>query len=270
MKDLKFWKKVSSFLNQGIPLFCAIVAENTPHSPGTKGAKLALPKKGKPFGTIGGGAMEYAVLEEGKTLLYKGDHIQPYLEHLVHRKDGSGKPSGMICSGEQTNLYFILQEKDITRVKTLIHLLEKQEKGLYRISATKGMEVLEETPMFHCPSIRLMGRRDTKEWIFEEELVNRNRIAIFGAGHCGKALSWVMEGLGYWIELLETRQDVATFLENHFAHRKILLEDFEQGASYVSFPQITFAVVMTVDQPTDVRALKGILHKPFPYIGVMG
>ena len=101
---IDFWKTLFSHLQEGRKTFISLVAENTKGSPGTPGAKFLVPEKGELYGTIGGGNMEYRLIERAKSILSENE-FSPEIQTLHHKKTGKGEKSGMICSGSQTNVY---------------------------------------------------------------------------------------------------------------------------------------------------------------------
>ena len=88
-----------------VTAFVAIVADHTRHSPGTRGAKMLIGPNGLQIGTIGGGVMEGRMLEVASSALAAG--ATPSLDVLHHRERPEGSPSGLICAGRQTMVYFV-------------------------------------------------------------------------------------------------------------------------------------------------------------------
>ena len=109
-----------------------------------------------------------------------------------------------------------------------------------------------------------------KNWHYQEQLKNFNRIAIMGGGHCSLALSRVMNNLGYDVFVFETRENISTLGLNKFATKVHIISDFKEAVSRINLPHRTQIVIMTTDVASDVRVLLGILDKPFPFVGVMG
>ena len=267
---LPFWKFARSRLAKGDPVFLAHVAHNTRHSPGTRGAQLAVTTGGATFGTIGGGIMEAQVLEIAQKAFQTGD-FSPRYEQLVHRrkapKGENSRTSGLICAGTQTNVYHLLEaDRDLAALTTIIDTLEADAPGLITIDAG-GLSVDLATP---DPAASPYHFEGGQTWRFSRQLLNWKRVAIIGGGHCGLALSRVMSQLGYAVTIFENRPDVFTFLENQFATRKVVVDDYQEAAAHIVHPRWTHVVVMTANQPDDLRALLGITEHSFPYIGVMG
>lgn len=265
---MSFWTKLLEYLDTGHRAFVGLVADNTSHSPGTRGAKIFVRADGTTEGTIGGGIMEAEIIERGVAALEAGDFDADY-EVLYHRKKGKGAKSGLICAGHQTNVYFLCDpERDRDVIAEVVARLEADRAGLLRIGPG-GMRLEEESEITRERApIRLVDHEDG--WRYEEQLLNWKRAAIIGGGHCGLALSRVLANLGYTVTLFDTREDVFTFVENEYARYKIAVDDFADAGAHIDHPALTHVIVMTMGQPGDVRGLLGTIEGPYPYIGVMG
>ena len=263
----KFWTKLLQKLSKNQQVFLALVVHHTNGSPGTTGAKLWVAETGKTYGTIGGGIMEYKLIDRAKEILQQ-ENFQPEIQTLYHRTSGSGEKSGMICSGSQTNLYYLCHpSKDIEVIEKVVSLLEKDISGSLSID-TSGISVEEKPVNLAQPAIQLI--QESGRWKYEEQLLNRKRIAILGGGHCSLALSRVMSQLDYEVLIFDTRHEVSTLTQNTYARSVKIVEDYQAAGAVIPFPQLTYVVVMTTDFPSDIRALLGVVSLPFPFIGVMG
>ena len=244
-----------------------MVAEHTQHSPGTTGAKLLVAKECDPLGTIGGGIMEFTLVNRAYNILNNGN-FTPEIQSLDHKKTGTDEQSGMICAGKQTNLYYVCEpEKDGEIVDKIVQNLTEGQSAILSISP-EGMSLHKQELENHDSQYSFTQSDD--HWCYQEQLKNYNRIAILGGGHCSLALSRVMKNLGYDVFVFETRGNISTLGENNFADTTNILDDFKDAASQLSLPENTQVVVMTTDVPNDVRGLLGLLDFPFPFIGVMG
>ena len=263
----KFWKKLLRQLQKNRRVFLTLVAAHSHGSPGTTGAKMFVSEMGKIIGTIGGGVMEFKVIERAKQIL-KQEEFTPEIEILYHRSSGAGDKSGMICGGSQTNLYYLCRpQADTSTLEKAIDILEKDISGSLYIQP-EGMSVEEKPLILKQPQIQLS--QTAGGWVYEEQLLNRNRIAIVGGGHCSLALSRVMKQLGYEVLVFDTRSDVSTLTQNVYGRSVRQIEDYQNVGDLISYPQLTCVVVMTSDFPSDVRALLGIVSVDFAFIGVIG
>ncbi len=262
-----YWETVASLLRDSQNVFLAMVAEHTRHSPGTTGAKLLVAKDRDPVGTIGGGIMEYSLMKRAIGILENGS-FTPEIQTLSHRKSGPEEKSGMICAGKQTNLYYLcLPEKDGETVERIVHLLNHNRSALLSIGPS-GMAVQKQKPNVNELQIKLS--QDNNNWLYEEQLQNFKRIAIIGGEHCSLARSRVMKHLGYDVFVFDTRASVSTAIENKYARTVQIVDDYQDVAALIQYPELTQVVVMTTDVASDIRGLLGVIHQPFPFIGVMG
>jgi xanthine dehydrogenase accessory factor len=174
----------------------------------------------------------------------------------------------MICAGSQTNLYYLCRpQADGETVDRLASVVAEGRSGTLRIDR-RGMSLAAEAPDLERPQRRLERRGD--EWLYEEELLNRRRLAILGGGHCALALARLMARLGYDVLAFEGPQkEPVPELAEHVRSLETVA-DFRAAGGRVAHPELTWVVVMTSDFPSDVRALAGVLPRPFPFVGVMG
>lgn len=264
---IRFWETAARHLRRGEQIFLAFVAAHEEHSPGTAGAKLLTPEKGSPFGSVGGGIMEHDIIQRGQTLLAANSDFTPEIQTLDHRAKGRGTPSGLVCAGQQTNLYWLaIPKRDLPEIEKIIDLLKRDQPGILTISP-EGLTAEPAPVDLDAPPVRL---HETAEgWRYEEQLFNRKRLAILGGGHCALALSRTMQWLGFDVQVFDTRPGVPSFEKNRFA-RTIRVKDYADAGTEIPYPALTDVVLMTNDFHADVAALRGVLPGPFPYIGLMG
>ena len=263
----QFWEELRQKLSENQKIFLALVAHHTKGSPGTTGAKLWVAETGETYGTIGGGIMEHNLIDRAKEILTRED-FKPEIQTLYHRTSGLGEKSGMICSGSQTNLYYLCQpSRDKEIIEKVVSLIEQDISGSLFIDLS-GMSVEEKAINLSQPAIQLT--QNSGRWRYEEQLLNRQRIAIIGGGHCSLALSRVMSQLDYEVLVFDTRHEVSTLTQNTYARSVKIVEDYQEVGALIPFPQLTCVVVMTTDFTSDIRALLGVVSLPFPFIGVIG
>lgn len=262
-----FWSELARRLERDDAVFLAVVVASTAGSPGTAGAKLLVTRDGEQVGTIGGGVMESRLVERAKAAL-RGGPFFAEARTLRHSERGPDERSGMICSGHQTNVaYLCRRAADLGLVERAARLVEAARGGTLAL-APAGL-ALDERPIDpSAPPYRWTQSRGA--WRYEEDLLERRRLAILGAGHCGRALARVMARVGWDVLVFDTRGDVATFRAIEEARRKEVVADYAEAGPRIDYPEITRVVVLTSDFGSDVRALSGLLGGPFPFLGLMG
>lgn len=258
--DMTFWRTLAEHLHTGQPAFVGLVADHTRHSPGTRGAQIFVKPNGLQVGTIGGGAMEAALLERAQLSLQSDARQTTRVLH--HSEDAPGDRSGLICAGKQTMVYFVADPADAEIFERFADASDADEE--VELAIENGHPDIRPRVVGTAPPIELRGE------VYAEHAVNRRRVAIVGGGHCGLALSRVMSQLGYHVTNFEVRPDVFTFTQNCFAHERVVVDDYVDAAPRVRFPSLTHFVVMTADVVSDTRAIVGSVGLAFPYKGVMG
>lgn len=261
-----FWRELVQHLKSGQPVFVAVVADHTRHSPGSRGAKMAVKPDGSQFGTIGGGVMEAEILRRSASALDQR-RVRTNVEILEHKGDSGGhyNPSGLICAGRQTMVYWIAEPGDLVVYEAFADAVEADRER--ELQVVEGVASVVDAPlrMDEAP-VRLT----TEPMVYREHAVERHRVAIAGGGHCGFALSRTMSQLGYRTSIYDIREDLFTLEENDWVDEKSIVADYVEVGPAVRYPQLTHLVVMTADLASDVRALEGAAGIAFPYVGVMG
>ncbi|MEC7230764.1 MAG: XdhC family protein [Verrucomicrobiota bacterium] len=201
-------------------------------------------------------------MDEAIAILKQDPMPKPRLRQLRHRADSSDQSSGLICGGSQTNLELVLSPNQ--HLKIIARLVTSAVSGLGSVRCTSdGLELSDES----VETVKL--KQMEKEWEVSLPLLNRRRVAVFGAGHCGVALANTMHRLGYEVTILDSRSDIGT-TEGLAKSIKLIVTDFEDAAACVDHPNHTVAIVMTYSMDTDLKALSGLLDKDFDWIGLMG
>ncbi|MFB6262008.1 MAG: XdhC family protein [Bradymonadaceae bacterium] len=269
---MSFWRQLHDKLELGEPVFLCLVAHNTTHSPGTRGAKMFVEPDGSITGTIGGGGMEADVIDLGVEVLEEGE-FEPDYQTLVHRKEGvdEEEQSGLICAGKQTHVYYLCRPgRDLEVLAEVVRRNEADESGLLVLDED-GIRLESEDHIDpQTPPVRL--REDGEDWQYEEQIVEWKRAAVLGGGHVGAAVCRQLDLLGYAIENFDVRDDVFTFRQNEWADHKHVVDDYADCGELIRYPGLTHVIVVTSDYPSDVRALLGVVEREadFPYIGAMG
>ena len=120
-KELELWNFAISKLKQNESVVLMVVAESAGSSPGRQAFKMIVAQDGL-AGSIGGGVMEVALVEQARSQIT--DHkFQNKIIEQVHRKNAPNA-SGMICSGSQTVIVFELNFSHLGDVEKIIEAHE--------------------------------------------------------------------------------------------------------------------------------------------------
>ena len=210
--------------------------------------------------------MEHRLVEQARTLLREGG-AQPEKRTLVHSDTAEGERSGMVCEGSQSNVFCVLADRDRATVDAIVAAVREDRPAWIAID-TNGLGLTDREADFSRPQFALTG--DGEYWRYEEDLLNRHRLAVIGGGHCAVALAEVMARLGYRTRIFDTRTEVVTHDRAAAVGSVSHLADYAAAGPLIGYPELTAVVVMTADFQTDVRALLGVAELPVPFVGLMG
>ncbi|MCX6555402.1 MAG: XdhC family protein [Candidatus Aminicenantes bacterium] len=284
MNKSSFWEFVRECQQAGEPVLLLLVVESGGSSPGKPGFKMAVTADGLIYGTIGGGIMERKLADKAVRLLDSGLE-RPQLLKLLHHEnrtaasvpswgrtaasvplwDGSGKRSGMICSGWQRLVMLPLTDMDSDAVDSLIFALKRNRPGRLKITPA-GMEFQPRKTPSAGTAFTFTANDD---WLYQEEAGQRPTLTIIGGGHVGLALSRVMVDLNFHVVVLDDRPSVATMSENSFANEKRLVS-YKSIGRHVSEGGQCYAVIMTFGHQADELVLGQLAGKKLRYLGLMG
>lgn len=271
-KQLITWQLIASSLQQNIAVMMLYVLESNGSSPGRQGFCMAVNANGEMQGSIGGGIMEHKFVEMAKQMADDGWRMAHKnqqgtgLRKQIHDKTAAKNQSGMICSGNQTILMYLVKKEDETTIKNIIVCLEKNRNGL-----------LKFTPEHLFFDANYLPNKDfffkqysEDDWLYEEKLGIKNKLFIIGGGHCSLALSRLFSTMDFYIELFDERDELNTLESNNYVHKKHIVENYEALAGIELQGNNNYVVIMTVGYRTDNIVLKTLINKPFKYIGMLG
>lgn len=139
------WQFIIEEKKKGSKVILLYVVNSVGSSPGRQGFKMAVSSTGKMCGSIGGGIMEHKFVEMAKEEMKSGiEKIS--LQKQVHHKDAGNNKSGMICSGEQTLLFYPIKNEEIETIEHLLHADALYKNGSLKIRNT-GIQFLDVAPV---------------------------------------------------------------------------------------------------------------------------
>ncbi|MCX6275600.1 MAG: XdhC family protein [Bacteroidetes bacterium] len=276
MHQLSLWKFIVQKLTFHHPVILLCVVESNGSSPGRQGFKMAV-SENEMVGSIGGGIMEHKFVELAKERLQQGSSAS-FIRKQFHQKSAAKDQSGMICSGEQTVLLYLLAEKDLPVIHRIVSALENNNTGLLKITFSE----FEFVDSNYQEDDHGFNMRSETDFTYTERIGFKNHLYIIGGGHCASALSELMSGMGFYIHLFEERENLNTMIENNFVHEKIMVNDYSELAALIpdgnSHPAgraapagwDRYLAVMTFGYRTDDIAVRALADKKLRYLGVLG
>jgi xanthine dehydrogenase accessory factor len=254
---MRIWEFIQSTLSETNPVMLIVVLESQGSSPGRQGFMLAAALDGNFYGTIGGGVMEFKLVEKAKVMLSK-KHDKIDLMIQYHDKEHSVNQSGMICSGSQVNAFIPLYYSDLGLIQNVI----ENENQSFQITPNGFSIVQNESKIF--------SYLNEGNWEYIQAIKERKTVHIIGGGHVSLALSEIMHFLDFYVKVYDDRPNVQTIAENKFADEVILVPSYNELEESISDFKHQYAVIITVGYRDDKIALKQLINKPFTYLGLLG
>ncbi len=259
---MDFWKTLLSKLQEDQKVYLLTVIENIGSSPGKQGFKMIVVEDGSIFGSIGGGLMEFNLVEEIKEIVKKESQTI-FLKKQIH-KEKLKDSSGMICSGEQTIVFHPLGKNHIETVENIINCLSGDQKGIIHLTPAQFEFYPEEiTSQYHYKI------NNSDNWYYKEQIDFKDTLYIVGGGHVGLSTSKIFRLLGFYIVILDDRQHLNTFDLNDYAHEKHIIQ-YREIEKYIKPGKTSFVAIMTNKHSDDKFVLSKIIKNNYKYLGVLG
>ncbi|MFT5762359.1 MAG: xanthine dehydrogenase accessory factor [Polaribacter sp.] len=259
---MNFWQQLLTQLQQDKKVYLLTVIQNFGSSPGRKGFKMLVADDGFIFGSVGGGIMEFTLVEEVKELLNQKNK-PVFFKQQIHQGNGKDK-SGMICSGEQTIVFHPLNNSNIQLIKTVLDCLQNNQQQTLNFSPA-GIE-FTETKISEKYKAEINSESD---WQFKELIGFKETIYIVGGGHVGLSVSQLFRQLNFHVVVFDNRENLNTLESNRFAHQKHVI-DYNLITDYFKEGNDSYIAIMTNKYTDDKLVLSKILRNNYKFIGVLG
>lgn len=259
LKTVDFWQFIYS---SACPVVLLAVTGTSGATPGKAGFKMAAAADGGLAGSIGGGALEYELVEEARALL-RMQNPEPVTKRLRLEEDAP-ESGGMICGGEQTVLLYPVRAEDRPVIGAIINALTAGTSGFWSITGA-GMRWQGEAGAAGSPALDQAGKADL---LYHEQIAPLDTLYIIGGGHVSLALSQLSSLLEWRIVLLDDRPEVDTLKKNQWADEKIIAA-FTGVAQHVPPGGKSWVVIMTPSHRADEEVLRRLVALPFRYLGMM-
>lgn len=260
---MQVWQFIQDKLNASLQVMLLYVLQSEGSSPGRQGFKMAVAADGSFYGTIGGGIMEFKLVEKAKALFLKNANTVE-LMWQYHDKQHS-EQSGMICSGMQVVAFIPLDTLSSQVIADILQSIQTNQQQIIKLSP-KGIALVQDSKKenwigFHQTSVN--------DWWYGEWINQQAVVHIIGGGHVGLALSEMMRFLDFYVHVYDDRDDLNTIQDNHFTHEKHLVDYNNIGAEFSNCER-DYVVIMTVGYRTDKLVLQQLIQHSFKYLGMLG
>lgn len=254
------WQWLADVLDDQHTAMLMIVVSSEGSSPSKAGTKMAVTAQGDSFGTIGGGALEYRLLETASSLL-AAESLAPVLCRFQHDLSKANDASGMICGGTQTVLLYRCRNAEIA--------LYRQLADMHRggISITPNGLKLQVQPVL--PQQTQFNLQSEHDWRYQEAVGCYKQAYLIGGGHVSLALSKILATLDFDITVIDERDNPGTLAHNHYAQTKLKIP-YREIANAIQEGDQVFVFIMTHSHKTDQKVAELLAGKRVRYLGVLG
>ncbi|MGG6294106.1 XdhC family protein [Leptolyngbya sp. AN02str] len=241
------------------PVVLATVVEVTGSVPREVGAKMLIGADGLLYGTIGGGAGEAKVLQQGQALLATGQKcaVEIDLSGAPHRETQG------ICGGWMRVWLERWDSRAIALVQTLLQKLQTGQ------SATLVTPFTAQSPyLLNSPA---QSTTQSSTDAFVETLAPLPTLLIVGAGHCGEQLAKTAHLAGFNIIVQDDRPTWAN-PKRYPQALQVLNQPIHEAIAPLGFYSELYAALVTRGYQYDLDALIALLQRPIAcrYIGMIG
>ena len=291
MKELM--KKLKEEVVHGNDCYLIALIESEGSTPRSSGAYMLVNKNGWVAGTVGGGGMEYAAVQEAQKqlLAYAEEEAKAKQtnEHANLVNDGMGvqaatsvtsaqrsfhkrfdltPAAGMACGGYCSLQYCYLPANKETEIlaEYILYKLNGSYPWWLLIPMGEGSILVEEA--ISLKKHQGFYELDSKEY-YAQQYNYDGRVFVFGAGHVARELVPLLSHLGFKCVVIDDRAEFADPEVFPTAH-KVVLADYTKLAEVCKIHCKDYAVVMTRGHVHDANCERFLLTTPVPYIGVMG
>lgn len=261
---MDIWSFIYNEISINNKVVLITVVERNGSSPGVVGFKMAVSENGSMKGSIGGGVMEYNMVELSKKIAKDGN-IKTLLKRQIHNPDAGKDKSGLTCSGEQTQSFTLIDKTNISTIKSIIDILNEGNCGILKLNE-KGMLFEIKTDINQNISF---NSESENNWEYIEHIGLKPTLYIFGAGHVSVPLSQIFRAIDFKVVVFDNREGLSTFENNEYAHQKHII-DFKNIGNVVPEKDSSYAVIMTVGHKSDELVLEQLINKKIKYLGMIG
>ena len=289
---------IRTWMNQGRAVALATVVRTWGSAPRVAGSKMAISEAGEMVGSVSGGCVEGAVVEEGLANLRSG---VPRLLHFGV-PDKAAWEVGLACGGQiEIFVETLVGSKEtpsagIQGFSDLIRIVEEEEPAARAVVVRGPQAMLGRSTLFRdgrpagdldpATSESLAARVQTvlesgvaesvvlphqggEVEVFLDPLLPPRTLVIVGGVHIAIVLTQLAKILGLRVVVIDPRRAFAT-KERFPQADRLIIEWPDEGLRKLSLTEATAVAVLSHDSKLDDPALQVALRSPASYVGVLG
>ncbi|WP_262298456.1 xanthine dehydrogenase accessory protein XdhC [Microvirga sesbaniae] len=249
---MRVWRQLTDLVTRHGSAALITVHDVKGSAPREAGARMAVRPDGAFHGTIGGGQLEFRMLDIAREMLTAGRGPARIVDQAL------GPDLGQCCGGRVKILIETFDGRDL---EDLAPLVEAEAGG--------GAFVVE------CRLEEGRVRREFASAVGDDRWTGwrethgeaRTPVLVFGAGHVGRALVLSLAPLPFAVRWLDDREDA---FPAHLPANARAVRLRDPQAEIAGADPAALVLVMTHDHPLDLAITAAALRRDFPYVGLIG
>ena len=289
------FEDVSKYLQEGKKIILARIIKQMGSIPRAAGTQCIVLEDGSIKGTIGGGLLEYRVMERAKECLKKekssmmhfeltGDEVAKsdmlcggvadvYLETVfpsnavaeeIFKRIGS-----FINEGRKGVLLTLVSDGIKSEDETNRLLIEEDGSTTGEIGIVPGEDKKRLAKFLEIKTPKLTEIEKGKESVFVEPIRPYDILYLFGAGHVSTFVASLAKMVGFRVVVIDDRKEFANKERFKEAHELIVLP-FSDVFEKINISSSSYIAIITRGHIHDLNVLREALKRSGGYIGMIG
>lgn len=270
---------ICEYLGRGKGGMLATVIRRTGSAPRDIGAKMFIGEDGKTFGTVGGGRIESDGYREALEIMNKG-----ITKVFSIRMDAQRvEEKDMLCGGNVEVLLEPVTVKHLDVYRCIEDCLKNRERGVVVTNFSGGAfaktlidkelnvigDPLDDETINKHKDLFYGNQPVLLDGLFVDPIQISFPLYIFGAGHIAQFLSKIARIAGFYITVVDDREEFAN-KERFPDANTIIVGDFQDAFNYLDFTGHEYIVILTRSHEYDAEALRESMKRDAKYVGMIG
>ncbi|MET0526775.1 MAG: xanthine dehydrogenase accessory protein XdhC [Microvirga sp.] len=249
---MRAWRQLTDLITRHGAAALITVHDVKGSAPREAGARMVVRPDGAFHGTIGGGQLEFLMLDIAREMLKAGLRPARIVDQAL------GPDLGQCCGGRVKILIETFDKRDLPDIAPL--LAAENKGGLF------DAECRMENDRVRREVGSAVGDDIGTGW-HETHGEARTPVLLFGAGHVGRALVLALAPLPFSVRWLDDREDA---FPAHLPGNTAAIRMRDPDAEIAEARPDSLILVMTHDHPLDMAITAAALKRDFPYVGLIG
>jgi xanthine dehydrogenase accessory factor len=249
---VRVWNQLTDFVTRHGSAALITVHDVKGSAPREAGARMVVRPDGAFHGTIGGGQLEFRMLDIAREMLGAGHGPARIVDQAL------GPDLGQCCGGRVKILIETFDRRDLEDLGPLVEA--EAGGGLFEVECRMEEGRVRREFSSAVGDDRWTGWRETHGEA-------RTPVLIFGAGHVGRALVLSLAPLPFAVRWLDDRDDA---FPAHLPANAKAVHMWDPEAEVAEAKPSSLMLVMTHDHPLDMAITAAALKRDFPYVGLIG